>query len=108
MGESFDFRSLRVTLVCLKIEVSPCLEWVDLGLSLAGLGSRSDPEKLALVKPKPNPIVNSLSKHPSKASSPDLPLVADSNSVSKGKVVMGSFASRVKLSLKPRAKLSLK
>jgi len=77
-----------VGLVRLKTEVSR-IDWVDLGLGPAGLGSRSGPEKVALVEPKSSPIVNILSKHPSNASKPDPPLVAHSNPISKGKDASG-------------------
>lgn len=58
LSEIFDFQTLIVKLVRLKTEVSRCIDWVDLGLGPAGLGSRACSEKVALVEPKSSPIVN--------------------------------------------------
>lgn len=51
----FYFRTLRVTLVCIKSNVSCCTEWIDLGKGRGGLRSRPGLEGIVVGEPKPIP-----------------------------------------------------
>jgi hypothetical protein len=85
LDDNFDFCTLRESLVCIKMDVGRCLEWLEMGLGRDVFGSRPRPESGVLAKLKPISTDLGPSTAPFVASLSGLFRVAHSNQVSKGK-----------------------
>jgi hypothetical protein len=85
LDDNFDFCTLRESLVCIKMDVGRCLEWLEMGQGRDVFGSRPRPESGVLAKLKPISTDLGPSTAPFVASLSGLFRVAHSNQVSKGK-----------------------